>query len=132
MNRKLKTLALPIGAAVVLGTSGFAYMASNGVAQSFAGEGNGDIAGYNVSNVQYKTDPDENYITRVSFDLDHAANPDNVKAVINQPGAGTGNTTRVYDDCTNPSGWHFVCDPHVAGDYANILLAQDVDVTAAS
>jgi hypothetical protein len=131
MNRKLKTLALPIGAAVVLGTSGFAFMASNGVSQSYAGEGNGDIAGYNVSNVQYKTDPDENYITQVSFDLNHAANPDNVKATINQTGTGA-DATRVYDNCTNPTGWHFVCDPHTANAYANILLTQSVDVTAAS
>lgn len=48
MNRKLKTLALPIGAAVVLGTSGFAYMASNTVNPTNAGEGQGNVYGYTV------------------------------------------------------------------------------------
>ena len=46
MNRVMKRMALPVGAALILGSSGFAYMASNGVERSYAGEGHGEIAGF--------------------------------------------------------------------------------------
>src|SRR5690242_15269988 len=55
VNRIIKRMAVPVGAAIILGSSGFAFMASNTVAQSFVGEGQGDIAGYAVSGTSYHT-----------------------------------------------------------------------------
>lgn len=72
MNRKMKRMALPIGAALILGSSGFAYMATNTVPQTFAGDGNGDIAGYTVSNVTY-FENNQDQIARVRFGLDEVA-----------------------------------------------------------
>lgn len=83
MNRTVKRLAIPIGVAAVLGTTGFAFMASNSVAQSNAGQGIGTVAGYTVTDVHYPTqaylnmDSTEgnpiNGVTSVSFQL----TPDN-------------------------------------------------------
>jgi hypothetical protein len=53
MNRTFKRLALPVGAAAALSTAGFAFMASNTVAASSAGEGQADVTGYTVSGVNY-------------------------------------------------------------------------------
>ncbi|MGH3497102.1 MAG: hypothetical protein ACRDP1_06535 [Nocardioidaceae bacterium] len=78
MNRLMKRVALPIGAAIMLGTTGFAFMASNSVAPSNAGVGSGAISGYNVRNVHYAivdnpNTPGGTYIQQVSFTL----SPDN-------------------------------------------------------
>lgn len=51
MNRTIKRLAIPLGAAAILGTSGFAFMASNTFSNT-PGAGDSSIAasGYNISN----------------------------------------------------------------------------------
>ncbi len=52
----------------------FAFAASNSVANSKAGDGEGAIAGYSVSNIHYTLDgTDPSKIAAVSFDLDTAA-----------------------------------------------------------
>jgi hypothetical protein len=53
MNRTFKRLAIPVGAAAALSTAGFAFMASNTVAPSSAGEGSNSVTGYTVSGVNY-------------------------------------------------------------------------------
>ena len=84
MNRTVKRLAIPIGVAAALGTSGFAYMASNTVSTSHAGQGSGSVAGYNVYDVHYpaaglvalpttKPGDSQNGVTQVSFKV----SPDN-------------------------------------------------------
>lgn len=57
MKRYIKRLALPLGAAVVLGTAGFAYMASNTVATAGLGEGYSPVAGYTVTNIGFNDNP---------------------------------------------------------------------------
>lgn len=54
MPRKIRRF-LPVVAAAALATSGFAYMASNTVDASNAGQGSADISGYDVTNVHYTT-----------------------------------------------------------------------------
>lgn len=46
-------LILVAGGAIVLATAGFAYMASNTVASSNAGEGVGQVTGYQIGNITY-------------------------------------------------------------------------------
>lgn len=46
-------LILVAGGAIVLATAGFAYMASNTVASSNAGEGVGQVTGYTIGNITY-------------------------------------------------------------------------------
>lgn len=53
MNRIIKRLAVPLSAAAVLGTAGFAYMASNTVGTTYAGEGSGTISGYKLLDYHY-------------------------------------------------------------------------------
>lgn len=84
MNRIIKRLAVPLSAAAVLGTAGFAYMASNTVSPSNAGQGTGVVSGYNVTDVHYpaaglvalgtsKPGDSQNGVTQVAFTV----NPDN-------------------------------------------------------
>jgi hypothetical protein len=90
-----RMLAVP-AFGVVLAASGFGFLASNNVSTSYAGQGQGTIAGYNVSHVTYTSedgvelglsgDNGSTYIESVSFDLDNPATPANVRAVINEPG----------------------------------------------
>ena len=53
MNRIVKRLAVPLSAAAVLGTAGFAYMAGGTVAPSTAGLVHSAISGINVESVHY-------------------------------------------------------------------------------
>jgi hypothetical protein len=55
MNRTVRRLVIP-GVGVVLATSGFAFMASNTVAQSSAGQGQATVSGYTVSGINYSTE----------------------------------------------------------------------------
>ena len=49
-------LLLVGGGAVVLATAGFAYMASNTIAQSSAGEGSASVSGYAATDITYNPD----------------------------------------------------------------------------
>lgn len=86
MNRIVKRLAVPLSAAAVLGTAGFAYMASNTVPESYAGSGQGTVSGYTVGNINYQTSGLN--VDGVQFTLDQAAAPANVKAVLGDNGSG--------------------------------------------
>lgn len=44
---------LILGGALAVAAGGFAYMASNSVAASYAGEGSNAVSGYTVSNIDY-------------------------------------------------------------------------------
>jgi hypothetical protein len=110
-----RKLAVP-AFGIVLAGSGFGFLASNNVSTSYAGQGQGTIAGYNVSHVTYTSedgvglglsgDNGSTYIESVSFDLDHAATPGNVRAVINEPGH---NYTYNYCVSTNAFNTSFKC-----------------------
>jgi hypothetical protein len=139
MNRMMKRMALPVGAAIVLGSSGFAYMAVNSVPQSFAGAGENAISGYAVSGVSYNYidnpgNPHLNYIKSVTFTLNHSAS--HASAQIRSTSA---NPSWVpYLDCSNTSGYTWTCansssqaadlayfpggDPH--SDMLNVSAAQ--------
>jgi hypothetical protein len=56
MRFPIRRLLVVGGGAVILATAGFAYMASNTVQQSSAGEGLGGVSGYTVSGIQYVVD----------------------------------------------------------------------------
>jgi hypothetical protein len=55
MNRKMKRLILPIGAAAIIGTSGFAYMASGPGPDTTLGQAKGNAVAPNIANVHYLT-----------------------------------------------------------------------------
>jgi hypothetical protein len=119
MNRIMKRMALPVGAAIVLGSSGFAFMAQATVPETFAGQGQNVIDAANVSNVHYAVhDHGVNYIdndiSSVTFTLDKApVNGQTVYAVIqdgntnnhNYPGttSNSGNYHK-YANCVLDSG----------------------------
>lgn len=109
MNRIIKRLAVPLSAAAVLGTAGFAYMASNTVPETHAGAGQGTISGYAVSNVHYKYvendgNPNLNYIKSVTFTLDHSANQVSAQIKPNQA------TWVPYDSCTSADHYTWTCE----------------------
>jgi hypothetical protein len=85
MNRIIKRLAVPLSAAAVLGTAGFAYMASNQTATSYAGSGDTTVSGYQVSPIHFITTPaagGDAYLLGITFSLDHSADPANVGAYV--------------------------------------------------
>src|SRR5690348_10015694 len=114
MNRIVKRMAVPVGAAIILGSSGFAFMATNTVPESFAGQGQNTISSYVVSNISYDLTTDLGHngdvatssIQWVDFTLNQKAKT--VQAKIN----GTN-----YNTCFNNSGdgetWR--CEPQNAG-----------------
>lgn len=110
MNRIVKRMAVPVGAALILGSSGFAFMAANSVAETHAGAGENTISGFDVSNVSYNYvdvvgNPHLNYIKSVTFTLNHAASRASAQIHLNQ------NTPWVpYADCGSPdSGFTWTC-----------------------
>lgn len=56
MQFPIRRLVFLGGGAAIFATAGFAYMASNTVSPSSAGEGSGAVTGYHVSNIQYLVD----------------------------------------------------------------------------
>ncbi len=80
----------------------FAFAASNSVADSKAGDGEGTIAGYSVSNIRYDLDDtDPSKIAGVSFTLDEAANE--VHAAI------WDGSQWHWASCTNTGGKSWTC-----------------------
>ncbi len=80
----------------------FAFAASNTVPDSKAGDGEGNIIGYTVSNIRYSLDnADPSKIASVSFDLDTAANE--VHAAI------WDNSQWHWASCTNTGGNSWTC-----------------------
>lgn len=68
MPRKIRRF-LPVVAAAALATSGFAYMASNTVDASNAGQGSADISGYTVTGIHYVSDSTHKSLNEVDFTL---------------------------------------------------------------
>jgi len=120
MNRFVRRVAIPGAAAVVIATGGFAFMASNSVASTHAGSGEGAISGYNVTGIHYATAPaygGDAYLKTVSFHLNHAASADNVGVYVysnyqGHPGRWTNCTA---DDGTN---MNFTCKPYTSNEPA--------------
>jgi hypothetical protein len=99
MNRIVKRLAVPLSAAAILGTAGFAYMATNTVGESYAGGGANQISGYTVSNISYGAKG--GYIGSVSFSLSAPAKASNVDAKVQQ---GKGGPSYGFPTCVTNSG----------------------------
>lgn len=125
MNRTIKRLAIPAGAAAILATSGFAFMANNSVPETFVGSGSDTISGYAVSNVHYVLDPSSLKIDAVQFQLNHAADPDNVRASIEDTKG------HAYNDCSQDAGT-WTCAFSGGADGNAVMWAVDrLTVTAA-
>jgi hypothetical protein len=100
-SRTLKVLFIVVLVAIVASTA-YAFAAANTVPATKAGDGNGTISGYTVTNVVYNlntTDPST--IDSIDFDLSAAA----VTAKIKLVAAGS-----TWYDCVNGSGTSWNCD----------------------
>jgi len=120
INRRTAVLGLLL---VILATAGFGFAAQNTVPDSRAGDGTGDISGYEVTNIRYtlnSTDPTE--LNGVSFDLTGGTVvPQSVKARIVGEAWSAPCTT---SSTAMPA--NFVCS--ISGD---VLGAEDLQVVAA-
>lgn len=102
---KLMRLVLSVALVAIVATSAFAFMASNFVPVSMAGEGQGAVVGYHVSNISYNISPtDPSMVDGVTFTLDAPA-----KTVFAryEPPAGLG--LPVVQTCTNTSANDWKC-----------------------
>lgn len=111
-GRRTRRLSALLILALVLSAGTYAFAAANTVADSDAGDGDGTVLGYNVTNIRYEIDDsdgdpstvdadgDPTTVDAVSFDLDKAA--DEVFAQYN--GAGS------FYSCTNPAAFSWVCN----------------------
>ena len=100
-SRTLK-VAVAVMIVSILAAVGYAFAAGNTVPLTKAGDGNGVVSGYTVSNVVYNlntTDPSS--LDSVNFDLSAAAVTAKIKLVT----AGT-----TWYDCTIVSGNSWTCD----------------------
>ena len=135
MRSIVRRVALPIGAAVVLGSTGFAFMASNSVAASHAGTGGGEISGYNVRNVHYHIvdnplTPGGTYIQTVSFTL----SPDNATNLEAWFTDDAGNfVSGFYATCNESAGTWLCQAPNVINghQWAATVDATQLHVSAA-
>jgi hypothetical protein len=97
-----KLLKFMIIGLIMLAISGtaYAFAASNSVSDAHAGDGQGAISGYVVSNVDYSLSPgDPSELDSVSFSLDSAAAV--VKVQLENGGS--------FFDCSNRSGNQWEC-----------------------
>lgn len=105
MNRTVRKLAVP-GVGVVLATAGFAFMASNTVAQSSAGQGQATVSGYTVSGINYsaeqgwgKSTPTYS-VSTVKFILTSVATSAPANGMPAQINAAAMGTSAVTSNCT--------------------------------
>ena len=99
--------ALLLMAAVLLMLLAYAFAASNTVPDTHAGDGNGQVLGYTVSNVHYTlltSDPSK--IDAVTFDLDASAGTGSVYAAL----SADGSSWTWSSACTNSGGNTWTCD----------------------
>lgn len=135
MRSIVRRVALPIGAAVVLGTGGFAFMASNTVAVSYAGAGGNAIGGYHVTDIHYVTHQETAHgvIDAVDFNLDHPADPANLEAFITDNTGGGG--VQYYPKCSAISGggnlYRFECASITPDNISHFDTAGHLTVRAA-
>jgi hypothetical protein len=111
MNRKMKRLILPVGAAAIIGTSGFAYMANVNIPDSHVGQGVGTVSDYNASHITYQTTtvdqesgPPITVIPKLTFTLDHYSKASNVDAFLSG-----GCSTWSYRSCESSDNYTFTC-----------------------
>jgi hypothetical protein len=105
--------------ALLIGAATFALAASNTVPTSRAGDGNGAITGYTVTNVSYSLlASDPSLIDLWTFDLNAAASVVKSKVVA---------SSTTYVNCTNTSGTTWQCDPATN---PTVLSANQLDVIA--
>jgi hypothetical protein len=101
-NSRIIKVLFVIAAVGIMAGASYAFAAANTVPATKAGDGNGTISGYTVSNVVYNlntTDPST--IDSIDFDLSAAA----VTAKIKLVAAGS-----TWYDCVNGSGNSWNCD----------------------
>ena len=114
--RKRHGKARWLGIAMVMGVLAagtYAFTNSNTVGTSYAGQGQGNITGFILSNIDYNesaTNPHK--LASVEFDLDQAA--DVVKAsFVNSADSVAGATTQTWYTCTSGAPLapnHWTCD----------------------
>jgi len=136
MNRTIKRLAIPLAGAAVVGSSGFAFMASNTLTgDNYAGNGRAAISGYTVSGVHYNYvdnagNPNLDYIKSVTFTLDHKASRASAQINNNQ-------TWVPYTACSSADAYTWTC-ANSTGAAASLNYpggspsAADLSVSAAS
>ena len=74
LRKRPVRLALTLVAAIAVASGAYAFMASNTVPTSYAGDGQGTISGYAVSSVHYTLDSgDPTKMDAVAFTLDQPA-----------------------------------------------------------
>lgn len=155
MNRIIKRLAVPLSAAAVLGTAGFAYMAGNTVPDTNAGAGAATISGYTVSNVHYTVhdhgiahEQASASVSAVTFDLaaDNPGSglpPTTLWAVLTTTDPTSSNHWARFDTCAvvgNPgSTTRYTCsftpvttNPAVMSVEPLVSKVKSLEVTAAS
>lgn len=124
---RLMGIALVIG---VLAAGTYAFTNSNTVGTSYAGQGQGNITGYVLSNIDYTesaTNPHK--VQSVEFDLDQPADVVKV-SVINSADTVAGATTQTWYTCT-AVGNRWTC-PTGATDLLRpeMSAANELDVVA--
>lgn len=112
------------GGAAVVAASGFAFMASNSVMASSAGDGSGTVTGYTAQNISYTVSKGPNArISGVSFTLVANSNdasaltkPSTVSVYFTQNGSPV--SSLLYAG-TPPAGglWPYTGDGNVGGDH---------------
>ncbi len=122
INRRTAVLGLLL---VILATAGFGFAASNSVPESRAGDGEGVISGFTITNISYSVNTtDPSMLSEVSFTVNGGTVvPGDVWVTLVD-----GSTT--WDDCTASSGAtmpaNFTCAVNVA-----VLAADELRVVAA-
>ena len=114
-NRR-RRLVLAALLALVVAAAAYGFTATNVVPSSYAGDGNGTINGYTVSNIAYTlntTDPTK--VDKVTFTLSAAATTVKAKAVA------SGST---YQDCTVTGGTSVSCDWPAASEPTVVSVDQ--------
>jgi hypothetical protein len=115
-GRRLAVLAI----FAILATSAFGFAAQNNVPDSLAGDGDGDISGYEISNISYTlSDTTIGNVDEVSFTLD--ADASSVKVGFNSPAT-------VFD-CDVTGGTSVSCD--LSGDTVTALAITSLRVVSA-
>jgi hypothetical protein len=103
---KILGVALVVG---VLSAGTYAFTNANTVGETFAGQGEGNITGYIVSNIVYAsstTNPHK--LSNVQFDLDHAATTVKVSIVNAADNIVTGASGQTWYTCTGVLN-HYTC-----------------------
>ena len=118
-GRRRRRTAVIIAVAAALAFAAYAFTAANTVPASKAGDGNGAISGYTVSNIAYQLEAlNPANIDSVSFTPDAAAGTVKAKVVALSP---------TFTDCTNTGGNNWSCDFLIN---PTVLSADDLRVIA--